>query len=42
MDHTPPGAARSGGVARFFRYLYRVPLLLLHLLVPLPLTLLCL
>jgi 1-acyl-sn-glycerol-3-phosphate acyltransferase len=42
MDHTPPRTARSGGVVRYFRYLYRVPLLLLHLLVPLPLTLLCL
>ena len=44
MDHAPTRAARrtAGGLARTFRYLYRVPLLLLHLLLPLPLTLLCL
>jgi len=42
MSHAPPPAARSGGFARACRYLYRVPLLLLHLLLPLPLTLLCL
>ncbi len=42
MDHAPPRAAAAGGVARTFRYLYRIPLLLLHVLVPLPLTLLCL
>ena len=36
----PP--ARSGGIGRAFRYLYRTPLLLLHILLPLPLTLLCL
>jgi 1-acyl-sn-glycerol-3-phosphate acyltransferase len=46
MDHAPPRAARrrarpGSGVARLFRYLYRVPLLLLHLLLPLPLTVLC-
>ena len=44
MDHAPPRAARrrsGSGVARLFRYLYRVPLLVLHLLLPLPLTLLC-
>ena len=46
MDHAPPRAARrrsgsGSGVARLFRYLYRVPLFLLHILVPLPLTLLC-
>ena len=29
-------------MARVFRYLYRVPLLLVHLLVFLPVTLLCL
>lgn len=46
MDPTPARAARpparSGGLGRAFRYLYRVPLLLLHILLPLPLTLLCL
>lgn len=46
MDHASPRAARhrprSGLLARSFRYLYRVPLLLLHVLLPLPLTLLCL
>ncbi|AKC86630.1 lysophospholipid acyltransferase family protein [Pseudoxanthomonas suwonensis] len=46
MDPTPPRAARhperSGALARSFRYLYRIPLLLLHVLLPLPLTLLCL
>ena len=46
MDPTPPRAARqpapAGGVGRVFRYLYRTPLLLLHILLPLPLTLLCL
>ncbi len=44
MDHAPTRAARrtAGGLARTFRYLYRVPLLLLHLLLPLPVTLLCL
>lgn len=35
--HTP---AAGSGLARAFRYLYRVPLLLLHLLIPLPITLL--
>ncbi|MBE2291871.1 MAG: 1-acyl-sn-glycerol-3-phosphate acyltransferase [Xanthomonadales bacterium] len=46
MDPAPPRAARqparSGGVGRAFRYLCRTPLLLLHVLLPLPLTLLCL
>ena len=42
MDHAPPRADRAGPFARTFRYLYRVPLLLLHILLPLPLTLLCL
>ncbi|KAF1686963.1 1-acyl-sn-glycerol-3-phosphate acyltransferase [Pseudoxanthomonas broegbernensis] len=46
MEHVPPRAARRpqrrGAIVRSARYLYRVPLLLLHLLVPLPLTLLCL
>ena len=32
----------AGGLARLFRYLYRLPMLLLHLLVSLPLILLCL
>ncbi|MGX5729387.1 lysophospholipid acyltransferase family protein [Pseudoxanthomonas beigongshangi] len=40
MSLTPTPAAGRGGVARAFRYLYRVPLLLIHLLVFLPLTLL--
>ncbi len=35
--HTP---AAGNGLARAFRYLYRVPLLLLHLLISLPITLL--
>lgn len=43
---TPPGARRhprtGGGLPRTFRYLYRVPLLLVHVLVSLPLTVLCL
>jgi|SRR5690606_10440961 len=47
MSHrTPPadrrGARSGGGFARTCRYLYRVPLLLLHVLVSLPLTMLCL
>jgi 1-acyl-sn-glycerol-3-phosphate acyltransferase len=42
MEHAPLRARRSGVFARACRYLYRVPLLLLHLLLPLPLTLLCL
>jgi 1-acyl-sn-glycerol-3-phosphate acyltransferase len=43
MDHAPRRDARSSsGFVRTFRYLYRTPLLLLHLLLPLPLTLLCL
>ena len=46
MDPASPRAARrrprpGSGIARLFRYLYRVPLLVLHLLLPLPLTLLC-
>ncbi len=36
-----PTPASRGGVARVCRYLYRVPLLLVHLFVFLPLTLLC-
>lgn len=36
-----PHRARAGGLARSLRYLYRLPLLLLHLLVSLPLCLLC-
>lgn len=40
MSLTPTPAAGRGGVARAFRYLYRVPLLLIHLFVLLPLTLL--
>ena len=46
MDPAPPRVARqtarTGAVGRAFRYLYRTPLLLLHILLPLPLTLLCL
>lgn len=42
MSRTRAGTARRGRGARALRYLYRVPLLLLHLLVPLPLTLLTL
>lgn len=42
MEHAPPRADRAGAVARTCRYLYRIPLLLLHILLPLPLTLLCL
>ncbi len=47
MEHAPRRAARrpdrpGGGLARTCRYLYRVPLLLLHLLLPLPLVLVCL
>ena len=37
---TSPRSARQGSIARAFRYLYRVPLLLVHLLVFLPLILL--
>lgn len=36
----PPTPAAGSGLARAFRYLYRVPLLLLHLLISLPITLL--
>ena len=42
MEHAPPRADRAGAFARTCRYLYRIPLLLLHILLPLPLTLLCL
>jgi 1-acyl-sn-glycerol-3-phosphate acyltransferase len=41
MSNLSTPAAGSGGLARAFRYLYRVPLLLIHLLLFLPLTLLC-
>lgn len=37
---TSPPSVHQGGVARVFRYLYRVPLLLVHLLLFLPLILL--
>src|SRR5690606_41610466 len=37
---TSARSARHGGVARVFRYLYRVPLLLVHIVVFLPLILL--
>lgn len=37
---TSPRPARQGGVARVFRYLYRVPLLLVHIVLFLPLILL--
>ncbi|GGD51161.1 lysophospholipid acyltransferase family protein [Pseudoxanthomonas indica] len=40
MSPTPIHAAGRGGVARVFRYVYRVPMLLIHVLVLLPLTLL--
>jgi 1-acyl-sn-glycerol-3-phosphate acyltransferase len=36
-----PAVSAGGALLRVLRYLYRVPLLLLHLLLPLPLTLLC-
>ncbi len=36
-----PATRDAGGTLRWFRYLYRVPLLLLHVLVGLPLTMLC-
>ena len=46
MDPAPPRAARQtarrGGVGRALRYLYRTPLLLLHIVLLLPPTLLCL
>ena len=47
MDHAPTRAARrparrGGGFARACRYLYRIPLLSLHVLLLLPPTLLCL
>ena len=41
MSNPPVPAAGGGSVARAFRYLYRVPLLLIHLLVFLPLILVC-
>jgi 1-acyl-sn-glycerol-3-phosphate acyltransferase len=41
MTSSPP-AGGEGGLGRAFRYLYRVPLLLAHLILLLPLTLLCL
>ena len=37
---TSPPSVRRGGVARIFRYLYRVPLLLVHIVLLLPLLLL--
>ena len=36
-----PATRDAGGVLRGFRYLYRVPLLLLHVLLGLPVTMLC-
>jgi 1-acyl-sn-glycerol-3-phosphate acyltransferase len=36
-----PATRDAGGTLRWFRYLYRVPLLLLHVLIGLPLTMLC-
>jgi len=42
MNQPPTRAATAGGVMRPLRYLLRLPLLALHLLVCLPLTLLCL
>ena len=36
----PHALSGGGGLGRAFRYLYRVPLLLIHLLVLLPLVLL--
>ena len=40
LSPTPAGPASGGVAARAFRYLYRVPLLLWHLLVDLPLVML--
>ena len=40
MNSPLPHASRGGGVGRAFRYLYRVPLLLIHVFVLLPLVLL--
>ena len=40
MTSPSPHASAGGGLGRVFRYLYRVPLLLLHLMVLLPLVLL--
>ena len=40
MTSPTPHASAGGGLGRAFRYLYRVPLLLLHILVLLPLVLL--
>ena len=42
MTPPPVHVAGGSGVARVFRYAYRVPLLLIHLLLFLPITLLCL
>ena len=42
MTPPPVHVAGGSGVARVFRYAYRVPLLLIHLLVFLPIILLCL
>lgn len=36
-----PATREAGGTLRWFRYLYRAPLLLLHVLIGLPLTMLC-
>lgn len=36
-----PATRDAGGALRWFRYLYRVPLLLVHLTVCLPITMLC-
>ncbi|MFT4256294.1 MAG: lysophospholipid acyltransferase family protein [Pseudoxanthomonas sp.] len=41
MNQAPVSAAAGGGLARAGRYLLRVPLLLLHIVLFLPLTLLC-
>ncbi len=40
MTSSPPAARGDGGLGRAFRYLYRVPLLLAHLILLLPLVLL--
>ena len=40
MISPQPHATSGGGLGRAFRYLYRVPLLLIHILVLLPLVLL--
>jgi len=36
-----PATREAGGTLRWFRYLYRVPLLVLHVLIGLPLTMAC-